>query len=134
MTDRVTPTRERVRNFGFLFGGVGLLLAAWMVYRGNPHWAWPLVAGAVFALSGLFAYPVLRPVYIAWMGLAAALGWINTRLLLGVFFYLVMTPFGCIMRLLGKDPLERKADRAARSYWVARPRRDFDARSYEKQF
>jgi len=51
---------------------------------------------------------LLKPVYAAWMSFASVLGWINTRIILAILFYLVLTPMGLAMRLLGVDLLERK--------------------------
>ena len=55
-----------------------------------------------------------------WMGLAEVLAWINTRLLLGVVFFGIVTPMGVVMRFLGKDPMRRKSDPSAVTYRVDR--------------
>jgi hypothetical protein len=123
-----------IRKFGYLFAVVGVLIAAYMLYRGHGGWPWALVGSGLFLTTGLFLKPVLKPVYIVWMKFAHVLGWINTRLLLGVFFYLVMTPLGLFLRLLGKDLLDQKIDRSARSYWVKRERVKLDPARYEQLF
>jgi hypothetical protein len=87
-----------------------------------------------FLLSGLFTYPLLRPIYIGWMKFAFVLGWVNTRVILSVFFYLVITPVGLVMRLFGRDPMNRKFDRSAASYWVRRPEAPADLKRYENLF
>jgi hypothetical protein len=68
------------------------------------------------------------------MKFAFVLGWVNTRLILGVFFYGILTPIGVTMRLFGWDPLTRKIDRRAESYWVKRAQVPFDAKRYEQLF
>ena len=123
-----------VRKFGLLFGLLGALAGAYLVWKGNALWPWAFAAGAVFALSGLFAPGVLRPVYTGWMKLAFVLAWVNTRLLLGLFFYLVMTPIGLLLRLFGKDLLNERIDRSAHSYWVRREAESFDAERYRRLF
>jgi hypothetical protein len=91
-------------------------------------------AGSIFFLvTGLVGYPVLRPVYIGWMKFAFVLGWMNTRLLLGLFFYLILTPVGLVMRAFGKDIIDKKFDRQARSYWKKRTT-PFDPATMERQF
>jgi hypothetical protein len=123
-----------VRKFGYLFAVVFSIIALYSMYRGTSQWPWFLGAAAVFLLAGLVAYPVLRPVYIGWMKFAFVLGWINTRILLGLMFFLVVTPIGLILRLTGKDLLDQKIDRSAKSYWVKRERKEFDPKRYERLF
>lgn len=130
----IAAGRREVRNFGILFAVVGLLLAAWLLYRGSDAWVWTAAAGALFLLAGFFAYPVLRPLYRGWMVFAFVLGWINTRVILGLFFYLILTPIGLVMRLFGRDPMHRKLDRSASTYWVRRPAGETDRNRYENLF
>jgi hypothetical protein len=134
LTDRIKGTRVEVRKFGYLFAAVLSIIALYSVYRGTSQWPWFLAAAAIFLLAGLVAYPVLRPVYIGWMKFAFVLGWINTRILLGLMFFLVFTPIGLILRLTGKDLLDQKIDRSAKSYWVKRERKEFDPKQYERLF
>ncbi len=96
------------------------LLAGLGVWRG--HTILPGVLGALaILLAGLalVAPSLLGPVHRLWMQVAHAMGWFNTRVLLGVVYFVVMTPTGIVMRLLGRDPLDRRlGDRP--SYWVER--------------
>ena len=71
------------------------------------------VGGIGFVLPGM-----LRPIYVAWMTLAMPIGWVVSHLLLLFVFYLVVTPIGLAMRLIGYDPLTRQLDRSAKSYWT----------------
>ena len=66
--------------------------------------------------------------------IAHALGWFNTRLILTVMFYLLFTPIGLVLRLLGKDLLNRKIEPNAETYWIDREEEAFDRKRYEKQF
>jgi hypothetical protein len=134
LTDRIQGTREEVRKFGYLFAAVLSIIALYTLYRGTSHWLWFLGAAVVFLVAGLAAYPVLRPVYIGWMTFAFVLGWINTRILLGLMFFLVFTPIGLLLRLTGKDLLDQRIDRSAKSYWVKRERKEFDPKRYERLF
>jgi carbamoyltransferase len=65
-------------------------------------------------------------------GLYPGLG--NTRLLLGAFFYLILTPIGLVMRLAGKDYLEKQIDRSATTYWIKREPVPMDQKRYENLF
>jgi len=134
LIERVDASRKNVRNFGFLFGGISLALAVYMIVRGNGAWVWAAAAAAAFAAGVAVAYPLLKPVYTLWMLFAFALGWINTRVLLGVFFYLVMTPLGFVLRLSGKDLLDESIDKNAASYWIKRGRAAFDRKRLERLF
>ena len=134
MIEQVNASRKNVRNFGFLFGGIFLAASVYMIYRGNGAWIWSAAAALVFGAGGAVLYPLMKPVYTAWMLFAFALGWINTRVLLGAFFYFVMTPLGLILRLSGKDLLDEKIDRSAVSYWIKRERKPFDRSRLERMF
>ncbi len=110
-------TKSKLRSFGLIVGGIFLLIAFWpYLRRGHDIRLWATVLGGSLVLLGIVAPSLLRHPYRAWMALAYVLGWINTRLILGVVYYLVFTPVSLGMRLLGKDPMNRKLDPNARSY------------------
>ena len=134
LTDRIDPSRKNVRKFGILFGVLGLLFAGFLMYRSNPHWYFAGAAGGLFFLGAFAGYPVLRPLYFGWMAFAAALAWVNTRILLGLFYYLILTPVGVVIRLSGKDLLGERIDRSAPTYWRKRDREAFDRNRYERLF
>jgi hypothetical protein len=134
LIEQINASRKNVRNFGFLFGGIALAVAGYMIYRGNSSWIWTAAAGLVFVAGGVALYPLMKPVYTGWMLFAFVLGWVNTRVLLGAFFYIVMTPLGLILRLTGKDLLDEKIDRSAGSYWIRRERKRFDRTRLERMF
>ena len=71
-----------------------------------------------------------KPIYDLWMKFAAVLAWINTRLILIVMFYLVITPIGLIMRLFGMDYLSLKIEKDKESYWIKNDKKI----NYERQF
>jgi len=113
--------RARLRRFGLTVGIAFLVLGAGLFWKHRP--SWPLfgaLGGLLLLLAGLLP-GLLRPIEWAWMKLALALGWVMTRVVLGLIFVLVFTPAGWGMRLLGKDPLELRFDRRAASYWRRRP-------------
>lgn len=115
-----TVTTKELREFGLIFGVIlvvffGVLLP-WAFAKPFSLWPW-----WVFALTGSMAliYPLsLKPFYKVWMLFGAVMGWINTRLILGVVFYCVFMPFGLIMKLFGKDLLSRKLDSSLTTYRV----------------
>jgi hypothetical protein len=130
----INATLKEVRKFGITFSVLAIVLAAFSFYKMNPLWMVFLGTSLFFLLTGLWAYPILKPIYVGWMTFAFALGWVNTRLILGVVFYLIFTPTGLVMRLLGKDPLGLRLDRHATTYWVRRKPQDPSKQRYEKLF
>lgn len=93
----------------------------------------PLYIGAALLLSGLLAPRTSYPVYRAWMALSHALGWINTRLILGVVFFFVIAPFGQLLRRLGKLQYTSGPDRRELSY-RKETRRKMDTDDLDKPF
>ena len=104
---------QELRNFGFISGAFvsvlfGLLLP-WLFAHSIPLWPWIVLA--VLSSLALLLPSILAPVYKVWMNVGHVLGWINTRIILGVIFYFLLLPIGLLMRLFGKDPMARKLKR-----------------------
>ena len=114
----------QLRKFGLLVGGIFCAIGLWpAVIRGAGPRSWALVAGVLLLAPALLAPRILAPVYRIWMTVGEALGWINTRILLGVVFYGLITPMGLIRRLRSEDPMRRRHDPGAQSYRVPKPPR-----------
>lgn len=118
-----------------LVGGVLLALGGWWSYRGRYSTlsAVLLCVGASLALLGAFFPKSLVVPNRLWMGMAEAMGFVMTRVILAVIFFLVVTPIGLVRRLFGGDPLGRRAVRAG-SYWKPYTERRADAKHYEKMY
>jgi Saxitoxin biosynthesis operon protein SxtJ len=125
---------KKVRNFGFLFGCLGLLAAIFLFYRHRLYWPWVFSGTLFLFITALWGYPILRPIYAVWMSLAYLMAWINTKIILGLLFYLVMTPIGLALRLIGKDLLDQKSDRTRSSYWIKKDGISNDRERYRHQF
>jgi hypothetical protein len=128
-----TGPRE-LRKFGLLVGGVFTVLGLLWLLRHKPHYPWLLTPGVVLIVLGTVVPKTLKPVYMAWMSVGVVLGFIVSNVLLTLFFFVVITPIGLVARLSGKDFLRLKLDRAAKTYWLPRPKRETDASQYERQF
>src|SRR6266851_8012980 len=106
------------REFGFIVGGVFLLLSAWWFYRGKfptmSHITLPV--GALLVFLGLVLPQALVWPNKAWMALAEVLSFVSTRIILAFVFFGVLTPIGLIKRMFGWDPLHRRAG-SSDSYW-----------------
>jgi hypothetical protein len=119
MSEINTPDHGELRKFGLTTGGIvavlfGLLLP-WLLTHAFPIWPW-IVAG-VLGAAALIAPLALGPVYKVWMKFGHVMGAINTRLILGLFYYAVVTPIGMSMRLFRWDPMRRRA--SGQTYRVA---------------
>lgn len=129
------PSRRELSWFGLLvllfFGLVGGLV----LWRSGSLTA----AVTVWSIGGLLAlvYYAVRPLRLAmfrgWMVAAYPIGFVISHLVLAMVFFLVITPIGLVMRLVGRDPMTRKFDRTAASYWVRR-KTEAKAESYFRQF
>jgi hypothetical protein len=122
------PDKRTLRQFGIILA-VGLVsggcFAAWKlgVFAGKGWPAAPLILWAAAAGVGLAAScapGILKPVYLAWMGLALPLGWVVSHLALGAIYLLLFTPLALFFRLIGRDAMHRKFDPTADTYWVKR--------------
>jgi hypothetical protein len=122
-----------LKRFGLMVGSVILILGCFFLWR--QRWAgWPLISiGTVLVLAGGLAPLLLKWVYGPWMIGALMLGWVVTRVLLTLVFFLVVTPVGLLQRLFGKRVIEVEWKADAASYWQRRADRPVPA-DYEKQF
>ena len=115
-----TPDKTELRKFGLIFAtGMVLifgLLIPWLAEKPWPSWPWIIAAG--FAGTALVLPQALKPLYFLWMKIGHVLGWINTRIILGVVFFLLFAPVALFLRLLGKDPMRRKLDADTASYRI----------------
>jgi len=130
----IRSEKADLRKFGIVVG-VGLaVFGGIFLWRGKTFYPYLFYASAVLLVSG-FAFPiVLKPLHKVWMAIAILLGWVMTRLLLSVLFFVVLTPIGLLLKLFGKDFLELGFDSSTESYWVKRERSLEDRSRYERQF
>lgn len=113
-------SNEELRTFGLLFGAIlsalfGLLIP---LLIGKPIPLWPWLISCVFIVLALVFPSALKAAYIPWMKFGVIAGWVNTRIILGILFYFLLTPFGLVMRLFGKDPLHRKLEKHSSTYRI----------------
>jgi hypothetical protein len=104
-------------------GGFFVIGVAPLVFR-RPVRNWALLFSALFALAGLVVPSVLRPIHRIWMLFGNVMGWINSKIILGLIFYVVVTPIRFLRALTGTDPMNRKFDNKTGSYRVVRKPRD----------
>jgi len=130
------PTDRQLRQFAVAFLVFAGLLGGLLAYRGDgigtaSKVLWGL--GPLVALVGLAAPRAIRPLYLALTLLAYPIGLVIGTVLLAITFYLVLTPVALLFKVLGNDPMRRRFDRQAESYWVRRPPNP-PAERYLRQF
>lgn len=116
--------RAQLRSFGVIVGGIFGAIALWpAIIRGGHVRLWCLGLAIALILPAILAPMALAPAHRAWMALGSVLGWVNTRLVLGLVFFGLITPMGLVLRLAGRDPMQRAFDRNAATYRVRRTSR-----------
>jgi hypothetical protein len=123
---------KQEKHFGLIFTGFFCLVAFWPLWPLHPpSVVWLLAAGLSLVLA-LFMPRLLSPLYRVWMAIGHALGWVNSRIILGFLFFIIVTPTAMIMKILGRDLLNCRLHRKG-SYWVTRDA-NWDAQSMRNQF
>lgn len=118
---------KQLRQFGWLMGGVFALIALWpLVVRGESIRMWALIISGIFGVLGTLFPNGLKPVYRVWMIFGEKIGWVNSRILLGLVFYGLVTPMSLVIRVLGKRPLQLSFDPKAETYRVPKEARAAD--------
>ena len=127
-------TNQQARKTALIVAAVFLLLTAWNFYRQRMTVV-AVLGGIALALIiiGLLIPPAARAFHVGWMKLAFVLGYINTRVLLFLLFYLVITPYGLVAKLFGHDPLNRRA-KSKDSYWIPRENSRQAKERFERSF
>ena len=103
-------SNKRLREFGLLIGFGFPLLIGWFIpaLTGHGFREWTLWVGFLGLIIGLTSPRLLYYPYKFWMKLGLALGWLNSRLILGLVYMIVLLPIAFVMRLIGYDPLRTK--------------------------
>ena len=106
------------RNFGIVFFIVFLIIGLWPLLADNEIRHWFIFVSLIFLFLGLINSKLLNPLNRIWFNFGIILGKIISPIIMGIIFYLVVTPTGLIMRFLRKDILRLKFDKKSRSYWI----------------
>jgi hypothetical protein len=121
MSQKPSTEKKELRSFGLLVGAVFAVIGVWpLLLRGDALRFWAIGLGGVLILLGGISPGVLAPVHMVWMRVGHALGWINTRILLGFVFYGLITPMGIVFRLMGKDVMRQEFAHDSQTYRVLR--------------
>ena len=136
-TNTAEVTKSDLRKFGFIMGTMIALifggLFPWIFDKTSETWPlWPFIALAIFWILALVIPESLRKVNEIWLKIGNVLGWINSRIILGIMFYLLIFPIGLLLKIFGKDAMNRKLDANSDTYRrISKPR---DRTHLEKPF
>ena len=130
----VRSGRGDLRKFGITMAVALAALGGLFLWRGKGGTTYFFGLAGAFLVLGLAIPAVLRPVQKAWMAFAVVLGWVMTRVILVVLFYVGVTPVALIARIVGKRFLGLGFEPDKPSYWVRRPEPDRGRERYESQF
>lgn len=129
------PSRRELNWFGVLFALFFAIVGAVVMWKFGSVRTAQIIWGVAAVITVVYYAlpPVRRLLYLGWMYAAYPIGWTVSHVLLGVIYYLVMTPIGLVMRLAGRDGLEQRIDRSADTYWTEH-RPGGDPARYFRQF
>jgi hypothetical protein len=115
---------KELRSFGLIVGGIFAGIGLWpaAVRLAEPRW-WAVIVAGLLILPAVVCPSTLFWPHKGWMFVGHILGWINTRIILGLVFYAIVTPIGIIRRMLGKDPMGRQTRPELDTYRIIRDSR-----------
>ena len=108
------------RNFGLVFFFVFLIVSLLPLLKEEPFRVWSIVIAIIFLILGLMNSKLLTPLNKLWFKFGLFLGSIVSPIVMGIVFFLVITPTGFVMKIMGKDLLNKKKDNDKKSYWINR--------------
>jgi hypothetical protein len=108
------------RSFGLVFAAVFAAIGLLPLVHGGAVRLWAIIVSAAFLLVALVVPSVLRPINRLWLKFGLLLHKIVSPVVLGIMFFLVITPIGMFLRARGTDPWRLKPNRQSRTYWIER--------------
>lgn len=122
------------KKFGITMGIILTFIGLFLLWKRNNNYDYILYLAVAFFIAGLFLPNILRPVYKTWMTLSVIMGFIMTKVIMVIIFYMIVTPIGLIAFLTGKKFLDMKIDKSAKSYWIVKEKTQKVKADYERQF
>ncbi|MEQ8711242.1 MAG: SxtJ family membrane protein [Rhodospirillales bacterium] len=122
------------RSFAIVFAVVFIIIGCFPLLYGGGLRLWSLGIAVAFLAAGFLCPVILRPLNRLWFQIGLLMHRVVNPVIMGLIFFLAVTPTGLIMRALGKDPLRRAFDRDAGTYWIERNPPGPDPQSMKNQF
>ena len=108
------------KSFGFLFFIVFLVISLWPLKSQEDLRLWALILSLIFLILGVLNSKLLTPLNKLWFRFGIILGAFMSPIIMGLVFFIVVTPTGILMRIFGKDLLRLKIRKNMNSYWISR--------------
>ena len=131
--NNIGSSRKDLKNFAFIIGFILIVIGVFLFFREKDSFIYFSSIGLIFIGLGIITPAALKPIYKIWMTFAIIIGWVMTRVILSVLFYLIISTIGIFARLVGKDFLNLKS-KNNESYWNIRNKEYELNQDYEKQF
>lgn len=129
----IKSNKKDLKKFGITIGGALLIISAFLYFYEKPSAPYFMGGGFVFQIIAQI-FPILfLPLQKIWMTFAVIMGFVMTRIILSLLFYVIITPINYISKLFGKDFLDLKIEKQKKSYWNL-IEEEYNKTSTEKQF
>jgi len=130
----IKSDKRELKQFATVMWIFLVALGVFAFLRAKPVYIYLFSFSLFFFVAGFVIPQVLKPLQKTWMSIAVIMGFFMSRVILAIVFFLVITPIGAFMKLLGKDILNEKINKACKSYWILREESSFDKVRCEKQY
>lgn len=130
----INSSEKECRNFGLTVGIVLVVLSLLLFYFEYNSYMYFSTPGGLLIILGIVFPSALRPVQKIWMTFAVVMGFVMSRVILTIIFYLVVTPIGLLAKLFRKDFLDLSIDKNRKSYWNIRESKKYSKIDTERQF
>jgi hypothetical protein len=130
------PDKRKLRQFGIaaLIAGIVISLLLYLFKEVSFKWILPvLTAGLIVFILSLFCVKITRLIYVGLTLITMPVGIVVSFIVLSIFYFLLIVPVGLVFRMAGRDPLNRRFEPSAKSYWEKRTHRE-DIENYFHQF
>lgn len=130
----IKKDKNSLRKYGLIMALAFMIISSIFYVKHGAYLKPTIIISLLFFVCALTAPQLLKNPYAVWMRFTYVLAWVNTRIILTLIFFLVFTPIGFIIRLLGKDLLDLKIKENVPTYWRKKNKKEFKKEDYYRQF
>lgn len=130
----IDNSNEAVKKTGISVGVVLILISLLLWYLGKASFVYFSITGGLFVILAFISIPILRPFHKLWMMLALLMGFVMSRVILTILYYIVLTPIGLLAKIVGKKFMPLGFDKKASTYWEKRENTAKQKIDYDRQF
>ena len=130
----IDKSDEAVKKTGISVGVVLILISLLLWYLGKASFVYFSITGGLFVILAFISIPILRPFHKLWMMLALLMGFVMSRVILTILYYIVLTPIGLLAKIVGKKFMPLGFDKKAPTYWEKRENTAKQKIDYDRQF